>query len=255
MKLQRAIILMLVLSLTVGAEAMLMSHLTGRSTAELTPPAATPVPSAVAETTPTPGISTPAVTLPGFTSPPANRTGTTSSTNNTTNNNTSSDNYNNSDNDYSYDNDNDNDNDYYQEEVPATAPPTEPPSSGVGSILASDGFSSDTGVGLNLNVSWQAVDLGGGRARISVSGSVSSYALAVMSLPVTISFGGYSTTVTGNSIDISSGAGLTTSSLFSTSFDVDAGSAGDMTVTWSYGGVYSQVELPEIVASGYVYTG
>lgn len=254
MKLQRAIILMLVLSLTVGAEAMLMSHLTGRSTAELTPPAATPVPSAVAETTPTPGVSTPAVTLPGFTSPPANRTSTTSTTSSTNNtsNNTSNNNYDDSDNDYYYDDDDD---DYYQEEVPATAPPTEPPSSGVGSILASDGFSSDTGVGLNLNVSWQAVDLGGGRARISVSGSVSSYALAVMSLPVTISFGGYSTTVTGNSIDISSGAGLTTSSLFSTSFDVDAGSAGDMTVTWSYGGVYSQVELPEIVASGYVYTG
>ncbi len=254
MKLQRAIILMLVLSLTVGAEAMLMSHLTGRSTAELTPPAATPVPSAVAETTPTPGVSTPAATLPGFTSPPASRTSTTrtTTTNNTTNT-TSNNDYDDSDNDYSYDDDDDDY--YYQEEVPATAPPTEPPSSGVGSILASDGFSSDTGVGLNLNVSWQAVDLGGGRARISVSGSVSSYALAVMSLPVTISFGGYSTTVTGNSIDISSGAGLTTSSLFSTSFDVDAGSAGDMTVTWSYGGVYSQVELPEIVASGYVYTG
>lgn len=255
MKMQRVAIIVLALSLIVGVEAVLMGHLTGRETADVTVPVAAASPSVSPDeaATPTPIATMPVTAIPGFTSPPAGRTGTSSnssnSSNTTSSNNSSSNSYDDDD-DYDYDDDSD-----YYEESPATAPPTEPPSSGVGSILASDGFSSDTGVGLNLNVSWQAIDLGGGRARISVTGSVSSYSLAVMSLPVSISFGGYSTTVTGNSIDISSGSGLTTSSLFSTSFDVDAGSAGDMTVSWSYGGVYSQVELPEIVASGYVYTG
>ena len=74
-----------------------------------------------------------------------------------------------------------------------------------------------------------------------------------MSLPVSISFGNYSASVTGSSINVPNDT-ITSNSLFSTSIDVDAGYAGTMTVSWSFNGEYSGVALSDITASGYVYT-
>lgn len=139
-------------------------------------------------------------------------------------------------------------------EPPApTQAPTEPPAGSVGSTISSDNFSSNTGTSLNLSVSWKATDLGGGMARIAITGTVNSYELNVSALPISISFGSHSASVTGNSIKVSSG-GLSSNTLFSTTIDVPVDSADTMTVTWKYNGSYSDVSLPEITASGYVYT-
>lgn len=246
MKLQRVVVLVLVLSLVVGGEIVLMNTLTNRDSAAVTLPSASPTAQADTAGVSTPQPATAEPTMPGYTSPPASSGGSTYSDNSNSdaasNQSAATDPPSNSNNNTTT----------AATEAPVTAPPTEPPASGVGSILASNSFSSNTGVGLNLNVSWQATDLGGGRARISVSGSVSSYDLDVMALPVTISFAGFSTTVTGSSISV--GSGMSTNPLFSTSFDVDAGAAGDMTVSWNFGGTYSDVDLPQVVATGYVYT-
>lgn len=246
MKLQRVVVLILVLSLAVGGEIALMNVLTNRDSAEA-PPVASPTAQADAAGVSTPQTATPEPTRPGYTSPPASNGGS-SSYNDSASSNSSSDQSSATE----PPSNNNSSAGTAATDAPVTAPPTEPPASGVGSILASNSFSSNTGVGLNLNVSWQATDLGGGRARINVSGSVSSYDLDVMALPVTISFAGYSTTVTGSSISV--GSGMSTNPLFSTSFDVDAGAAGDMTVSWNFGGTYSDTDLPQVVATGYVYT-
>lgn len=245
MKLQRVVVLILVLSLAVGGEIVLMNTLTNRDSAAVALPTASPTAQADAAGVSTPQTATPEPTRPGYTSPPASNGGGSTYNDNSNSDSASSQSA-------ATDPPSNSNNNTAVTEAPVTAPPTEPPASGVGSILASNSFSSNTGVGLNINVSWQATDLGGGRARISVSGSVSSYDLDVMALPVTISFAGYSTTVTGSSISV--GSGMSTNPLFSTSFDVDAGAAGDMTVSWNFGGTYSDVDLPQVVATGYVYT-
>lgn len=103
-----------------------------------------------------------------------------------------------------------------------------------------------------MSVSWTATDLGNGMTRLSINGTVNSYALQASSLPISISFSGYSTSLMGSSINV--GEGLHSSSLFSTSMDVATGTSGTMTVTWSYNGTYSDVSIPSIVASDYVYT-
>ena len=139
------------------------------------------------------------------------------------------------------------------EPPPPTPEPTEPPEGSIGSTLSSGNFASSTGTGLNISIAWKATNLGDGKARIAINGSVNSYSLSVMSLPVSISFGNYSASVTGSSINVPNDT-ITSNSLFSTSIDVDAGYAGTMTVSWSFNGEYSGVALSDITASGYVYT-
>lgn len=104
-----------------------------------------------------------------------------------------------------------------------------------------------------MNVSWSAVDLGDGTSQITITGSVSSYSLHVMALPVSISFGNYSASVTGSSIDVNDET-LTSSGLFSTTMIVSSNMTETMTVTWQYNGKYSEVSLSEIIASGTVTT-
>ena len=237
MKTKRVAIVLLVLALVVGAEALLMSSLTGNGGGG---PAATPLPSASPEATDLPAAVTPTVPpamtntfRPGFTSPP-NSVGTENTS---------------------------------PTRAPATkapeptkapatatpkptAPPTEPPPSE--RVTASNSFSSYTGVGLNMSVSWTATDLGDGTTRLSINGTVNSYALEVMSLPVSISFSGYTRSLMGNSI--SAGDGLHSNGLFSTSIDVPTGTSGTMTVTWNYNGTYSGTEIADVTASDFVYT-
>ena len=71
--------------------------------------------------------------------------------------------------------------------------------------------------------------------------------------PVSISLGSYSTSVMGKGLSVPSG-GMQSSSLFSTYIDVPSGTSGTMTVSWRFGGTYSDVQIDDVVASGTVYT-
>lgn len=238
MKLQRVIVLLLVLALVIGLEVVLMTKCSGGpETAEPTQtPAATEPAEATAAPTQPPAVTTP---VPGYTSPPApaapnsgnNNTGTSTPT---------------------------------QAPAPTQAPtqappPTQAPTQAppAGTVTASNSFSSDTGTGVNMTISWTATDMGNGTTRLTINGTVSSYSLQVMSQPVSISFSGYAKSLMGNSIDVSNNS-ISTNSLFSTTMDVATGTSGTMNVVWSYNGTYgsgeNQVSLPTITASDYVYT-
>ena len=133
-----------------------------------------------------------------------------------------------------------------------TAPPTEPPATAApGTVVSSGSAVSSTGTNLNLAISWQGVDMGGGTTRYTVSGSIQSYSLQVISEPVTVSLGGYSTTVSGNAINVSDDSYAVTS-LFTASLDVPTGTTGNLSATWNFQGSYSGVSLPTVTATGYV---
>ena len=236
MKTQRIIILLLVLALIVGMEVVLMSRCTRQDTADVTEPTAEPTAPAANTALPEQTMQ-PIATLPpavGVTSPPARPNNGNNNTGNTqtataTKAPTPT-----------------------QAPTPAPTPaPTEPPTSGT--VVASNSFSSDTGTGLNMNISWQAADQGNGTTRVYVTGKVSSYSLDVGSRSVSVSFGGYSTSVSGSSISVPEG-GMQTNQLFYTYLDVPTGTDGNMTVDWAFKGSYSGTDLPTITASGYVYT-
>ena len=230
MNLRRIIILVVVLLLIIGLEVFLMDRLSRPDTPSAAEPTAEPeitqAPDA-APTVPQAPVNTPYE--PGVTSPPAPPVITQApSTPAPTS--------------------------------PPTAPPTDPPTPAPTDppppsdvTTGSGSFSSDTGTALNLSVDWTAVDHGDGTVTVSVTGSVISYELDVGSAGVTVSFGGYSTSCSGNSLSVGSG-GFTVSRLFSTSLTVPSDTEGTMTVTWNYNGTYSEVSLPTITASGYVYT-
>ncbi len=133
-----------------------------------------------------------------------------------------------------------------------TAPPTDPPvTAAPGTVVSSGSAVSSTGTNLNLAISWQGVDMGGGTTRYTVSGSIQSYSLQVISEPVTVSLGGYSTTVSGNAINVSDDSYAVTS-LFTASLDVPTGTTGNLSATWNFQGSYSGVSLPTVTATGYV---
>lgn len=246
MRMQRVAIILLVLGLIVGMEVMLMNHCTRQDTAL---PLATPEPAATPETaqaqiTPEAVESTTPAAVPttgGSTSPPmpAGGTGQTQTQATTppaaaaTRAPTQAP---------------------QPTQAPTqapTAPPTDPPVTQT--VTASNSFSSDTGVGLNLGVSWQAVDNGDGTTTISIVGTIYSYTVNVMALPISINFSGYSQSVTGNSINITSST-ITSNRLFSTSMTVATGTSGTMTVSWSYNGTYQDTELGTITATDFVWT-
>lgn len=132
----------------------------------------------------------------------------------------------------------------------ATAEPSAPPAVQAPGT-ASGSAVSDTGTGLNMEITWQSADAGGGITRITVSGVVQSYTLQVMDAQVTVQIAGYSTTVRGNPINIEENV-YTETDLFTATLDVPAGTRGTLTATWNFRGNYSGVDLPEISASGYV---
>lgn len=239
MKMQRIVVLLVVLALIVGLEVVLMSRCTRDDSAAQ--PAASAEPSGSPDQTQAsaspqdlPAAATVQPTLPGYTSPPGNVGGVPTQPPAT------------------------------DRPAPTKAPtpaptkaptpaPTEAPPTVVGGTLSSGSFSSNTGTSLNLSVAWSAKNIGDGMARITITGTVSSYELDASALPVSISFGSHSTSVTGNSIKVS-GNGLSSNTLFSTTMDVAIESEDTMTVSWKYNGKYSDVSLSEITASGYVYT-
>lgn len=244
MRLQRMAILFLVLALVVGLEVLLMSRCTTtEETLSVTPSA---IPQSTTGSVPTPtAIPTIVPTMPGFTSPPAGGVSTGGNTGSSGGNNNSSGN-----------NNNNNSSRTSAPQPTATPKPTDapPPTQAPGTNLGSGSFSSDTGTNLNISVSWEARDQGNGKCRVYITGTVKSYSLNVGSRPISISFGGYSTSVNGSSLNVASGGGIKNSSLFSTYLDVPAGTEGTMTVSWRYNGTYSEVPIETVTASGTVYT-
>ncbi len=237
MKVKRIALLLVVLALVIALEVALM-HSCTRDDAAANPTAA-PEPTAEPATeTPTP-LATNIPEAPGFTSPPGGG-GSTAPTRPPATNAPA------------------------PTQAPATQAPTDPPEpppvatnippDQVGGTLSGGSFASNTGTGLNMNVSWSALNQGNGTARITVTGTVNSYALNVSALPVTITYGSYSTTVMGKSIQVTSSASISSNTLFTATLDVPADSADTMTVAWHYNGTYSEVALDDITASGYVYT-
>ena len=252
MKLQRVAILLLVLSLTVGFEAVMLDRFTSEEIS-IDQPVSTPVPSSdvqasdVPAQTPVPTfVAVP--TMPGFTSPPlgggssggggggssSNSGGSSSNNNNSSNNNSSSS----------------------KPTAKPTAKPTNPPppTEKPGTSVGSGSFSSNTGTNLNMNVSWEAREQGSGKCRVYITGTINSYSISVASHPVSISFGGYSTSTMGKSLNVSNNGSMTSSSLFSTYIDVPSGTSGTMSVSWRFGGTYNDVEITDVEASGNVYT-
>ncbi len=246
MKTKRIAILLVALMLIVALEVVMMNRCTrGDEAARPTPtaePSAAPDPSQTGDQAGAqaglPGAASTATARPGFTSPPGPGNGAPTQPPAT--------------------------NAPAATQRPASTPaPTQPPAptpeptdvppSSVGGTLSSGTFSSNTGTSLNMSVSWSATNLGDGRARLDITGTVNSYDLQVQALPVSISFGDYSTSVTGRSITASGGS-LASNTLFTTSMEVSTDMAGTMTVTWQYNGEYSGSTLSEITASDYVNT-
>ena len=232
MRVQRILLLLLVLLLVVGLEVALMSRcsdeeaqgpggLVGTVTPSAPPtedPTVTPTVPPIVVNTPRPGFTSPPVSTAPPTRPPTQPPPPT------------------------------------QAPAPTTPPP---PTQAPASVTGSGSFSSDTGSGVNMSISWQAVDLGNGTTRLKITGTVSSWSLQVMSQPISISFSGYSKSLMGSSINYN-GNGPAVNNLFSTELDVASGTSGTMSVVWSYNGTYgtgeNQVSLPTITASDYVYT-
>lgn len=235
MKTQRIIAILAVLVLVVGLEVVLMNRCTRE---DASAPLASTAPSDAPDQAATaPPVASAMPTEPGFTSPPGPGLGvpteppaaTAAPTNPPAPTQAPT-------------------------EPPAPTPaPTEPPAGSVGSTVSSGSFSSNTGLSLNISVSWKAVNQGDGSVRLDITGTVNSYALNAMALPVSISFGGYSTSVTANSVNVT-GSSMASNTLFSTSMSVPADMEDTMTVTWNYNGTYSDTSLSEITASGYVNT-
>lgn len=267
LRLQRLAILLLVMCLVAGLEGMMLRTFTADPRESASAPQASPEPSAdPAAPAATQGIQTqiptPAPTMPGFTSPPVGGGGSSGSSSNnnsssgsSSGNDSSSGSGNSSSSDSSSNNSSNNSApDPTQPPAPTAAPtqpppPTDPP----GTTLGSGSFSSNTGVGLNLSVGWEAKDQGNGTCRVYINGTINSYSLNVASHPVSISLGGYSTSVMGKGLNVPEG-GLQSNSLFSTYIDVPSGTSGTMSVSWRFGGTYSDVEIMDVVASGDVYT-
>lgn len=239
MKLQRIIVLLVVLALIVTLEVVMMNRCARGETAAQPTASAEPsdAPGQSQDPADLPAAFTAAPTQPGYTSPPGNVGGVPTqppATNPPATNRPAATSA--------------------PTQPPApTAAPTEPPEGSVGSTISSGSFSSNTGTSLNMSVSWSAKNIGDGKARLTITGTVSSYELDVTSLPVSISFGGQSASVTGSSIKVS-GNGLASNSLFSTTMDVAIDTEDTMTVSWKYNGKYGDLTLSEITASGYVYT-
>jgi hypothetical protein len=135
-----------------------------------------------------------------------------------------------------------------------TALPTATPS--YGTIVAQGSFASDTGTAMNMNVSWVAYDAGDGNAVVAVTGTISSYSLQVTTIynGATVDFAGYSAVSNTSPIQIQEN-NYTVSPLFYTTVTVPLGTAGDMSVSWRFGGSYGGTALDSVTASGYVYTG
>ena len=120
--------------------------------------------------------------------------------------------------------------------------------------LGSGSFRSDTGVPINLVCTWSAKTSGSGTAEITVTASLESYALHVNSSANALKF-----SVNGNSVSTNMPAISTDTTeliyteLGSKTITVNIADGNTITVPisvdWSFGGVYSGIQLNVVSAS------
>ncbi len=127
-----------------------------------------------------------------------------------------------------------------------------------GDALGSGSFSSDTGVGLNLQADWSARTVSSSQVEVTVSVSINSYSLHLAAMPgaVNLSLGGQYVSLDGPSVDYD-GSGLINSSAGSRTFTLDLAEgeseAFHLDVAWNFGGSYQDVVLPSIECGGDIY--
>ena len=144
--------------------------------------------------------------------------------------------------------------------TPAPAPTPTPVPTPSGASLGSGSFSSETGTGLELIVSWEARDAGNGTAELSMTISARSYSLHTSALPgsITLTVDGVSYNLGSAAVDYD-GADLTTSRLAGKTVSVTLGPDGranpGITADWNYRGSYGGTELDTITAYGSAYIG
>ena len=123
---------------------------------------------------------------------------------------------------------------------------------GVGSVVSSGSFKSNTGTGLNIEVQWQGISDSMGGKRLELHVFAQSYSLSSIALEnaVTANVGGAVYAASSAAVNYS-GKAMTSSPLASFSLPNVSGNV-PVTVSWCFNGTYSGVTLTEIQASGRV---
>lgn len=130
--------------------------------------------------------------------------------------------------------------------APPTPEPTPVPTAAPGEVIASGEAISDTETGLNLEIAWELVEQGGGKAELNVTGKVHYYTLSIGSRTVTVQFGGQTVTCAGAAIEVLESNGNQVSELFSTTLEVPSSASGKLEASWDFRGTYSGTSLPTI---------
>lgn len=127
-----------------------------------------------------------------------------------------------------------------------------------GDSLGSGSFSSDTGVGLNLQADWSARTTDDSQVEVTVAVFINSYSLHLKAMPgaVNLSLDGQYVSLDGPTVDYD-GSGQISSSAGSRTFVLGL-AAGEseafhLDVVWNFGGSYQEVELPSIECGGDIY--
>lgn len=124
-------------------------------------------------------------------------------------------------------------------------------------LLNSGSFYSDTGVPMNLRIDWSVSTISSSQAEVTVKVSLDSYSLHLTEVPgaVSIDLNGSTASMASPAVDYDGSSKLNT--VFgSKTFTVNISSGESinlpLSVTWHFGGKYSNVDLTDIAASGTV---
>lgn len=136
--------------------------------------------------------------------------------------------------------------------APTPAPTPEP-----NKLLNSGSFSSNTGVPMNIRVDWSISSVSGSQAEVTVKVSLDSYSLHLVEVPgaVTVDLNGSTATMASPAVDYDGKSALNTpfgSKTFTVNISSGESISLPLSVTWHFGGKYSDVDLTDIVASGTV---
>ena len=124
-------------------------------------------------------------------------------------------------------------------------------------LLNSGSFSSNTGVPMNIRVDWSISSVSGSQAEVTVKVSLDSYSLHLVEVPgaVTVDLNGSTATMASPAVDYDGKSALNTpfgSKTFTVNISSGESISLPLSVTWHFGGKYSDVDLTDIVASGTV---
>lgn len=144
--------------------------------------------------------------------------------------------------------------------TPAPTPtptPTPAPTPEPNKLLNSGSFSSNTGVPMNIRVDWSISSVSGSQAEVTVKVSLDSYSLHLVEVPgaVTVDLNGSTATMASPAVDYDGKSALNTpfgSKTFTVNISSGESISLPLSVTWHFGGKYSDVDLTDIVASGTV---